>query len=159
MRIIHRVISNEKQSSYIEFMKNFDYELLERFIGEKTTDLHLIQDDTTSYHKQLRNLEKEYFSLEKFSLIWTIILVVIAFLCITAFFVVKLCLGEDFSYPVWFASLFGPALLCILLSTGIFIYKYFKIVKNVEQNKQRQNQILDEIKKLKETKHEEKAHN
>lgn len=148
LKVIHRVISNDKQEEYIEFMKNFDYELLERFIEEKTTDLHLINFKNKPYTKQLAKLEKEYFSYEKLSIFPPIFFSAIAFLAITAFLILALVLKPNFDYTFWFLVLLLPAIALILLSVGLFIYSYFKVLKDPMKNKKRQQEIIEECKRL-----------
>lgn len=149
MKVIHRVIKNEEQEQYVKFMENFDYLLLERFIEEKTTDLHLIKFNDKPYSKKLNKLEREYFSYEKISILPFVILSALAIIAVTTFLILFFVLGEQFDYSFWFLTLLLPVFSIVLLGVGLFTYKYFKIVKEPVKNKKRQEEILKEIELLK----------
>lgn len=151
MKIIHRVIENDKQAEYVKFMEIFDYYLLERFIEEKTTDLHFIKFNDKPYSKQLNKLEKEYFSLEKIHIFPYVLISILSFLGITAFLILALALKPNFDYTFWFLVLLLPSILLLVIGVAIFIYKYFSIVKDPVGNKKKQEQILQKIKELKES--------
>jgi len=149
MRIVHKITSSSQEQSLISLMKTFDYDVLERIEDNGVIDFHFIKNKNPKYYKELKRLEKEYFSYEKFSIIPVIICVVLALGLITGFLVTKIINGSNFDYVMWFLSLLLPALLFIMAGVGYFIYKYFRIFKKVEENKARQAEIIKEAQKLK----------
>lgn len=149
-KVIHRYIETSKQEAYIEFMKNFDYELLERFIDKDMTDLHFIKYNDKPYSKKLNQLERMYFSYESFPLKYIIGITIFGIALVTTFLVLRFTLGSNFDYVFWFLCLLLPAILLILCGVGIFVYKYFKMFKDPEKAKKEQQNILLQIKKIKE---------
>lgn len=130
----------------VYLMGLFDWKLVkeEKKEGAPST-LYFERDNTVAYYQEMVEVEKEISP--KLLPFWVLLIpIVIAFGLVTTYLILYLSLRPNFDMLKFFLILFVPAMLMLLLDTGIFwlrskqLMNYLKneeaLVKNAEEKMQ-----------------------
>ena len=127
----------------VYLMGLFDWKLVkeEKKEGYPST-LYFERDENVPYYKEMVEVEKEISP--KLLPFWVLIIpIAIAFSLVTTYLILYLALRPDFDVLKFFLILFVPAMMMLLIDTGIFWFRskqlmdYLKnedsLVKNAEE--------------------------
>ena len=130
----------------VYLMGLFDWKLVkeEKKEGAPST-LYFERDDSVPYYQEMVEVEKEISP--KLLPFWVLLIpIIIAFGLVTTYLILYLSLRPNFDMLKFFLILFVPAMLMLLLDTGIFWFRskqlmnYLKneetLVKNAEEKMQ-----------------------
>ena len=138
-----RKVNSFAVSRSVYLMGLFDWKLVkeEKKEGAPST-LYFERDNTVPYYQEMVEVEKEISP--KLLPFWVLLIPIgIAFALVTTYLILFLMLKPNFDVLKFFLILFVPAMLMLLLDTGIFWYRskqlmnYLKeeekLVKNAEE--------------------------
>ena len=138
-----RKVNSFAVSRSVYLMGLFDWKLVkeEKKEGAPST-LYFERDNTVPYYQEMVEVEKEISP--KLLPFWVLLIPIgIAFALVTTYLILFLTLKPNFDVLKFFLILFVPAMLMLLLDTGIFWYRskqlmnYLKeeekLVKNAEE--------------------------
>jgi hypothetical protein len=151
MEKIVKSISKAKQDSLIQDMALFEYKVGEIKDGlDEQVHISFIRDEKDiAYLRELKKLEKKYFSEERELKNWPIIAMSLgAVLLLTALLVIYMVSKPNFNN--WFYLILGlPALLLMSASTIYFYLRYKQVKERVDNPEEKKKKILELLETLK----------
>ena len=138
-----RKVNSFAVSRSVYLMGLFDWKLVKEDKKEGyPSTLYFERNENVPYYKEMVEVEKEISP--KLLPFWVLIIpIAIAFILVTTYLILYLAMRPDFDVMTFFFALFVPAMVMLLIDTGIFWFRskqlmdYLKneetLVKNAEE--------------------------
>ena len=145
-----RKVNSFAVSRSVYLMGLFDWKLVKEDKKEGyPSTLYFERDDSVPYYKEMVEVEKEISP--KLRPFWVLIIpIAIAFALVTTYLILYLAMRPNFDVMKFFFILFVPAMVMLLVDTGIFWFRskqlmdYLKNEDNLVKNAEEKMKVIRE---------------